>query len=1037
MKFGIGIGINSISGIAGLSSLGDSLPLGLLTLEESQPTADDWSLTNTDSQSIDPDLGIVSPGGGSTGRASLTVSPALSGDITVITNGTVEAGTYRARLLSTTHTALALRNQGGMQAWDYRDVAGSTLLDLVYGTNFEGNTSDVQVYDQTAILDQPFDVVVALGQSPMVGADTGDTVEFGDGFISERVFYSPGSANSGYGATTHTPMTVASPMQFGAPGTSAVINGSNRGVSPAHAFMRQLDENTASGRSLMLLACAVSGTGFAASDAGFNRNGSDPFAWNAMTTHIDTVMASLPAGSRIITVLWAGGEAETSSDMSSFGADFADFRGAVDDHITNGGWASYVPWVVLNAPPDASRANQANLIAELSALEASEDNLIVVDRTAGYMIDSTHTSNAGNRIVGRAAGVAYLGANFAPVATDTRIIGAWNNSLYDNGQTDERTPYWMARIAEAGTNQAVEARGEFGQGRQRSYDPPTWPVNYTDVTQPGGTLSSWGDVDALGVNVLVYVTDNFQGPPVNTYGLTETDPSVGGQIPDGVSPDAPYLPHVSDVFTNYETQLDALGNRTSPTPMFVILEAWPDAGGGVFPDPIDTVTAQDFVDYQALINNNWTDWYDNLVSQTKANVGSGLADNVVLAPVARCWLSVVQNTAASSLTALDWFSDDAPHGNAVMYLLTGMVYYSTIFGEAAPQPDVTGSTIPADFINNYADIADHINGIVNPTPVTPSVDQGFTIPTLTENSGVQTVDLTDAFDLGFPTATLSLITSQTGVTINGTTLSIDTGTTGLLSAVTVTVQATNTEGSVTTGAALTVEASSASNLVRFDGTNDYVNGFGLGTGANGNSPTLTVAGRVVWNGEPGIGDALVNFYGGGLWVSFDQRQLQLIINPDGYVPQIVPFTIASGTQQVDGGSVAFVLAIDVTGGLAGSKSVSLYVDGVEVISSTTTSGDLALDAASDFPLAIMGEDGGGRLCSGDTDGFWISTSAVDPQTHWSSFFNGANEWQSLPANGAISGVTPDFWQNGDATAWNSGADQNGNSYTMSGAVVDA
>jgi len=219
-------------------------------------------------------------------------------------------------------------------------------------------------------------------------------------------------------------------------------------------------------------------------------------------------------------------------------------------------------------------------------------------------------------------------------------------------------------------------------------------------------------------------------------------------------------------------------------------------------------------------------------------------------------------------------------------------------------------------------------------------------------------------------------------------------------------------------------------LVSFDGANDYVTGI-AGLGA---TPTLTVAGRVVWDGDPGTLSTVLAFDAAAMRIvdSINPRQIQLELI-DGAFGTIVDaqYTHTWADNEV----MAFVLAVDVAAGLAGGKSVSLYINGAERISSTTTGANLELNFGGAPGFSLMGLDDGTRLVTGETNGLWVSQSAVDPQSHYSSFFNGSDQWQGLSTAGTINGVTPDFWQNGNVAAWNSGSDNNSVAYTMNGAVT--
>lgn len=813
------------------------------------------------------------------------------------------------------------------------------------------------------------------------------------------------------------------------------------------------------------------------------------------------------------------------------------------------------------------------------------------------------------------------------VAQD-RVIGSWHHSLWNNGTTDEVVPYWMDRITDADGGKTIQARGETGQqGRARTYDPPTWTDGWTGVTSPGGTINTWADVDALDIDTLVYLTDNFQGPPAN--GATETDPTVGGNIPDGnpggIGADT-YVnntgtSHLSDVFVDYEANLDALVSRTSSTPEFLILENLPEAAI-YFATPA-AATPTEFANYVAALSGDNATWFANLEAVVKTRVGevdAGYPAQVSLVPIATCFQSVVNNTPASALTAADWFSDSAPHGNAVTYLFYAMVMHSFLFREAAPEPDFTGSTIPATFTSNYAAIAAHILTVINdaaaadafvanpiadqaftqntgvqtidvsdvfgglPTPsvtllttttgvslsgTTLSIDTGATgllsgetitlqgsntgatatdsfalditveatAPSVvaaladqsfSENSGVQNIDASGVFD-GSPTPSLSLVSPPTGVTISGTTIAVDTGATGLLSGQSITLRATNSEGTaddvflldvtaaltapsvvaaladrsftedtgvqtvdasgvfdgnptptlslvspptgvtisgtaisvdtattgLLSGSSITVRAANSEGtaddaflldvvaapsgtigpLVSFDGTNDYLSGFGnAGGGSFGTTSTFTVAGRFIPNGDMGVLDGILTFFGAGLR-HLVNGDLVIQVFDVGFV-EIIPETTLD-LNLFDNDVIAFMLAIDTSGGMSGGRSAVLYVNGVQQYSGSVTGGNLVLndDPGGESRLQYLANNGA-NLLSAETNGLWFSTSeAIDPVAEWTNWFDGLNEFQPIAANGVVNGHTPFFWQNGDAAAWNSGLDNNGVAYTMNGSVT--
>lgn len=133
-----------------------------------------------------------------------------------------------------------------------------------------------------------------------------------------------------------------------------------------------------------------------------------------------------------------------------------------------------------------------------------------------------------------------------------------------------------------------------------------------------------------------------------------------------------------------------------------------------------------------------------------------------------------------------------------------------------------------------------------------------------------------------------------------------------------------------------------------------------------------------------------------------------------------------------------VFSIDTTNGLPGGRWMSCYINGVDYMSDTTTqsSQTLTMTGGSE-PIKIFnnGAGTGAGTLELDTNGVWFVDQAMDPAANYSNFFDGSDQFQALPTNGVVNGVTPTFWQNGNAAAWNSGSDNNSNSYTMNGTVT--
>lgn len=329
-------------------------------------------------------------------------------------------GTYRPRFLGATSGTIApegTRQRTGQQSWRFPDVEDSTDLDFVTGGTFGPHTvHSMDLYEMDAILARDFDVIVGFGQSNLVGADTEHDVVL-DGLRDETIFYAPGTAYSQYGARVDEFQHMTPPLQFGSWSGGSIVNASNFGVTPAINFMRHVRSAVDSSRNVLFIATAVSGSDSLASDAPWNPSGSDPQAYNACIARVDAIMAQLSAGSRIIGVLAAFGEGDSSADMSAWPAKIEEIKDGLEADWLAAGYidAATIPWIWINAPENATRANQGELVTVTRQMDAASGhansiaNLYVVDRPKNSdMLDSTHVANSGQRIAGDLAGQRFV-----------------------------------------------------------------------------------------------------------------------------------------------------------------------------------------------------------------------------------------------------------------------------------------------------------------------------------------------------------------------------------------------------------------------------------------------------------------------------------------------------------------------------------------------------------------------------------------------------------------------------------------------------
>lgn len=144
------------------------------------------------------------------------------------------------------------------------------------------------------------------------------------------------------------------------------------------------------------------------------------------------------------------------------------------------------------------------------------------------------------------------------------------------------------------------------------------------------------------------------------------------------------------------------------------------------------------------------------------------------------------------------------------------------------------------------------------------------------------------------------------------------------------------------------------------------------------------------------------------------------LNIDGNFPQ---------ADLVDGGGspidteFSILLVVDgagISGG--GGDTIRCYIDGR--LAMTETSAIAAQTVASNHGFL------GGQFATGPTLGIRRIWAAYDVIDDYTAFFNADDTLRALTGTGVVSGVTPDFWQEGDAATWNGGSDQNSTSYTV-------
>lgn len=377
------------------------LPAGLLSEDQSQ-LWDTTFLTQSTGTSV---LGEGEFSIGPSSRVSTAELGALTGNywISTISTENDSTGTYRPRFLSPTYQPESTRNKVGPQVWKFPNLAGSTTLDFVTGSTADLNIEAMQVVEMASVLSDPCDVYIAMGQSLMASSTKSvGTDNFQDSWTDKRALYIPGRTYSAYGAVRSEICALSVPMQHG---SNDVGVANCIGVSPAHQFGVEMVKSVADGRNVLIIAAAISGTGLTASDAPWNSQGSDPSAYDNAVSLCNTALASLPVGSLYKGVLWAQGEADTSSDMSNYPPAFASMRSDFETAIGSG----QLPWVIITAPPNGANSNQAHFIDTQTKLDVNSGHAYAqpacyaVSRPPAILADGTHPDAENQRIAGRSA----------------------------------------------------------------------------------------------------------------------------------------------------------------------------------------------------------------------------------------------------------------------------------------------------------------------------------------------------------------------------------------------------------------------------------------------------------------------------------------------------------------------------------------------------------------------------------------------------------------------------------------------------------
>ena len=218
------------------------------------------------------------------------------------------------RGLSPTYDPLASRVRSGQQVFKLAANIGSTVLNVVVGTGFAGSLQAVQVVAMDAILAQPFDLYICMGQSQMAATTNalGVAAEL-DYCTDPTLLYFPGASNAGHATVIGQVEALRAPLQANAEslaGGTVTAGMRSNGVSPAIAFAKRLRQATPSVRNVVIVQAPSLRRFGGASRHGIRR--AAIHLPNHAASVIARAMVRPPAG-RKSGVLWAQGESDLAA----------------------------------------------------------------------------------------------------------------------------------------------------------------------------------------------------------------------------------------------------------------------------------------------------------------------------------------------------------------------------------------------------------------------------------------------------------------------------------------------------------------------------------------------------------------------------------------------------------------------------------------------------------------------------------------------------------------------------------------------------
>lgn len=242
----------------------------------------------------------------------------------------------------------------------------------------------------------------------------------------------------------------------------------------------------------------------------------------------------------------------------------------------------------------------------------------------------------------------------------TEHIYVFGNSLVHHLSDSDQTtvPHWLALMSRAGDHD-FELSGQWGFLRDfRKTLPPQPNWSFKQVKQSWNSERR-GFADAGLTSVWIN--------PANFIQYQTPDAPFDGDNSEGLTP----LGVTQEIF-------DWVVGQSPQTRLFVY-EGWPEMASvtGRFPP-----SASGLSKYHDFAMGDYAEWYDAYVSMLGPDANGR---PVTLIPVSRVLSRVMSSTALSVLDAETFYSDDAPHGTAALYLMAAMVAYNTLYDEPVPE----------------------------------------------------------------------------------------------------------------------------------------------------------------------------------------------------------------------------------------------------------------------------------------------------------------------------------------------------------------